>query len=445
MKSAIVSLAALLTSICVIFTPTAAFADEDQQTNLHYQATTISQQHGDFPAAYSGKNSMSPTSDTETSITTTIFFGQRLWPTGEIYIDPELSGGSGFNKTTGAAGFPNGDIYRVDDPLPKWSLARLYYQQVFGFGSETEILKDDKNQLAGSVATDRLTVVLGKFALNDFFDTNTYAHDPRTQFLNWAFMDNAAWDYAADTRGYSWGFYLEYNQPRWALRFASVLVPQQANQLQMETNYPTYRGDNLELEYRYHLGEHPGATRFLIYENHANMGNYRLTINSPEDNMDVTQSRSLSLKYGFGLNVEQEVSEDLGAFGRISWDDGHTETWAFTEVDQTISAGLSLKGHRWKRPEDVIGMGLIINGLSNDHRDYLDAGGVGFIIGDSAQPAVPGQTLNYGYEQIGEVYYLFKAMKGLDGTLDYQYIQNPAYNKDRGPVSVSSLRVHFEI
>lgn len=410
---------------------------EDASSNLHLQSTAVSQEHGDFPSPYSGQNSLTPGADNQTSLTMTVFYGLRIWPGAEFYVNPELAGGSGFNKTTGIAGFPNGEIYRVDDAGPKWNLARLYLKQTFGLGGNQEQIKDDKNQLAETVDIQRITVAAGKFALNDFLDNNTYSHDPRTQFLNWALMDHGAWDYAADTRGYSWGIFFEYNQNKWAVRFASVMVPAQANQMGMDTNVPAARGDNLEFEYRYLLSERPGIARLLLYENHANMGNYRTTINTPAFGLDVTKSRSMSAKYGVGLNTEQVIASDLGSFLRASWNDGHTETWAFTEIDLSFSVGLSLRGSRWKRENDTVGLALIGNGLSQDHRDYLATGGYGFIIGDG--------KLNYAPEEIAELYYLFKIKDGLDLTGDYQFVQNPAYNADRGPVSIASMRVHYEM
>jgi high affinity Mn2+ porin len=418
-------------------------ADEDQSANIHLQSTVVSQEHGPFPANYSGKNSLTSSADNQTSVTWTIFAGLKLWKGGEFYINPELSSGSGFDKTHGLAGFPNGEIYRVDDPGAKWSLARLIYKQVFSFGGEKEEIKDDKNQLAASVSSRRLTTIIGKFALNDYFDANSYAHDPRTQFLNWTLMDNGSWDYAADTRGYSWGFYLEYNDPQWAVRFASVLVPLQANQMEMDKEYPPAMGLNLEFESRWAVSEKKGIARFLAWENHAGMGNYRNTINrqprplDADGNLDVTQTRQMSDKYGFGINIEQALSNDLGAFLRIGWDDGKTETWAFTEIDQNLSVGLSLKGTKWNRPSDVVGAAYMLNGISQDHRDYLALGGMGFMIGDG--------TLNYGPEHIGEIYYSYRVFPGFDATGDFQYFQNPAYNADRGPVSVCSFRIHYEI
>ena len=410
---------------------------EDQPFNLHFQSTVVTQNHESFTSPYRGQNSLSPSHDSQTSTTSTVFGGVKLWAGAEAYLNPELSGGSGFNKTQGLAGFPNGEIYRVDDANPKWSLARLFFKQTFGFGGPREEIQDDKNQLSTSVDVNRFTIVAGKFALNDYFDNNTYSHDPRTQFLNWVFMDHGAWDYAADTRGYSWGLYFEFNHPSWTVRFASVLEPLRANQLEMDTNFPTSRGDNLELESRYSIHDLPGAARLLLFANHARMGNYRATIADPGNQMDVTRTRAHSIKYGIGLNLEQKLLADLGAFLRASWDDGHTETWAFTEIDRSVSLGLSLKGNRWKRESDTVGLAVVANGLSPDHEAYLNDGGYGFIVGDG--------QLNYQPEVILEAYYLFQVFRGFALTGDYQFIDHPAYNADRGPVSVLSARVHYEM
>lgn len=419
---------------------------EEQSSNFHFQTTSVTQNHGPFNSPYEGNNSVSPTiagnsmtpvSESATSLTLTIFGGERLWRGGELYVNPELIGGTGLSHTLGTAGYPNGEIYRVDDSNAKWNLSRLYFKQVIGLGGEQEQIPDDKNQLATQVDVRRLTVAIGKFSLNDFFDNNLFSHDPRTQFLNWSFMDNGAWDYAADTRGYSWGIYLEFNQPRWAVRAASVMVPRYANQLEMDKNVPSHRGDNLEFEYRYKISDSKGVARVMAYENIANMGSYRATLDTSASGMDVTRTRDRRTKYGFGLNLQQEITENFGAFSRLSWNDGHTETWAFTEIDRTMSLGVNANGRLWRRPSDNAGLGFVVNLLSDDHRDYLAAGGYGFIIGDG--------RLTYGAEQIAEFYYLYHVMDGMGLTGDYQFVINPAYNVDRGPISIFSLRLHYEI
>jgi high affinity Mn2+ porin len=404
--------------------------------SLHTQATTVSQGHNAIGSPYSGPNSLSPGPEYRTSLTATVFLGVTIWPDGQLYFNPELSAGSGVSQTHGVAGFPNGEIYRVDDPNPKPSPARLYFQQVFALGEEREYVEDDLNQIASMTPKNRFTLILGKFSLNDFFDTNTYAHDPRTQFLNWALWENGAWDYAADTRGYTVGAYGEFNWPTFAIRYARVMEPAQANLMKFDTNVAKAHGDNLELEQRYRIADHPGRTRILGYINSANMGNYATTIATPAYQMDVTQSRSYSKKYGLGLNFEQELAADVGFFLRAGWDDGKTETWAFTEIDQTLGGGFSIKGTSWDRESDVLGVAYVMNGISRDHRDYLQDGGVGFMVGDG--------TLTYGMEKIIESFYLYKIVKQFGASADIQYVINPGYNKDRGPATIMALRLHYE-
>ena len=277
--------------------------------------------------------------EVKTSFTSTLFFGYRLLPSTSLYVNPEVIAGEGMSTTHGVAGFPNGEIYRVDTPSAKLTVSRIYLQQVFGLGGEKESLDSGQNQLAGKDDKRRLTLVLGKFSLNDFLDDNIYSHDPRTQFLNWALMDNAAWDYAADTRGYTWGIFIELNQPVWAARLAFVTEPVEANAMQLDPHIEDAYGANWEFEYRTSLQTHPGKARLLSYLNRAHMGSYSETLANPAFNEDVTQTRAYRFKYGFGLNLEQELNPSLGAFMRAGWNDGTTETWNFTEVDRTISAG----------------------------------------------------------------------------------------------------------
>lgn len=270
------------------------------------------------------------------------------------------------------------------------------------------------------------------------FDNNTYSHDPRSQFMNWAMMDIASWDYAADTRGYTWGVVVEYNQPSWAIRLGSGLVATDANGMILETDITKARGDNLEFEYRYSLGEHPGRARFLAYANQANMGLFSLA-NASSGVPDITQFRAYRTKYGFGLNLEQEVLPELGVFARLGWDDGQTETWMFTQSDRSLALGGSLKGKWWGRAADTFGLAFIFDGLSDEQETYLSKGGLGFIIGDGPGP------FQYGVETILETYYSYKPINALSLTGDYQLVVNPAYNQARGPVSIFSARIHAEL
>jgi len=405
--------------------------------SFHAQATVVTQGHSIFNSPYSGQNSLVSSESSQTSETLTFAGGFNLHHLGEVYLDPELTGGSGLSKTLGLAGFPNGEIYRVDNPAPVFNIARVYWKKVFGWGSDHDEFTDQMNQIQTQYSRDRLTFVLGKFALNDFFDNNSYSHDPRSQFLNWALMDHGAWDYASDNKGYTWGCYLEWNQTNWAVRFATVEEPLSANSSNLDPDWYHSHGDNLEFEYRWQSQGQPGALRLLIFENHANMGNYQQSVNLSPTAPDITTTRGPSLKYGLGLNLEQQISTDTGIFSRVSWNNGQTESWAFTEIDQSASIGYVFQPHLWSQKKDRMGVAAIVNGLSNDHKNYLQAGGYGFLIGDG--------QLNYATEKILETYYQLQFARDWSVMLDAQGVSCPGYNADRGPVSIFALRLHYEI
>ncbi len=362
----------------------------------------------------------------------------KAWKGGQLYLNPEIAGGEGLSGVEGLAGFPNGDITRVTSTIPKPYLSRIFLRQTWGLGGNSEAVESGPNQLGCRQKESRLVISLGKISLPDLFDTNAYSHDPRTQFMNWALMDLGTWDFAADTRGYTWGVAVELNQPRWALRFGSFMVPKTANGLALDRHLRRNHGENVELERRYKLRGEAGRVSLLGFANHANMGDYREALRRSSGIPDITQTRRPGTpKYGLGLNAEQALTRDLGAFMRLGWDDGKTETWAFTEIDRTFHLGLQFKGRRWGRPQDIIGVAGLNNGLSKDHRDYLAAGGSGFQLGDG--------RLNYSAERILEAYYAFKPLKVLTLTLDFQRAQNPGYNRDRGPVSIWAVVFHWEI
>jgi high affinity Mn2+ porin len=412
--------------------------EESENFTVHAQATYIAQKHDHFSSPYAGPNSLKRDEAEAESVTATLFTGVRLpWEGGALFFDPELSGGQGLSSVKGIADFPNGDIARVSTSTPEAYIARLYYQQVFGLGGEREKIASDQNQLAGSRDVSRITLSLGKFSATDFFDNNTYAHDPRNQFMNWGLVANGAWDYPADTRGYTYGGVIELNQPRWALRYGVFAEPTEANGPDLDWHLPEAVGQALELEKRWSIQNHPGVVRLLSFLNCADMGVYQKATENPGPNgPDVTATRGYHVKYGFGLNAEQALTDNLGAFCRLGWNDGRAETWAYTEVDETASIGLSLKGALWKRPDDVLGLAGIISGLSSEHREYLEAGGLGFEIGDG--------RLAYSPEEVIEVYYDWKVVDHVFVTPDFQFVNNPAYNSDRGPVAIWGLRVHAE-
>jgi len=408
--------------------------------NIYYQATSIGQYHGEFHSPYQGPLSLKDYAERDVSLTTTLFFGYRIWKNAQFYFDPEIAGGKGFSNVDGVANATNGELPRVASATPKPYIARLYITQDFGFGSQTEKIKSDENQLAGERPVTRYSITVGRFTLTDFFDNNRYSHDPRTQFMGWAVMYNGAWDYPADTRGYTWGWEHELHTKNWSLRYASVAEPRVANGLRFDRRILVNRGDTFEEERRYSVGGHPGAVRLLEYANRAFAGTYADAIQMSRDTgkpPDVTATRrNGTVKYGAGFNFEQEIAKDVGVFGRLGWNDGKTESFAFTAIDRLAQGGVSITGTKWKRKKDVLASELTVSGLAAVHREYLALGGLDFLLGDG--------RLNYGTENIWESYYKALLFKELSTTFDLQHIQNPAYNRDRGPVWVSSLRLHLE-
>ncbi|MEO5685567.1 MAG: carbohydrate porin [Chitinophagaceae bacterium] len=418
--------------------------DTSTQKNwsLHLQVTGIPQYHFNFAAKYSGNNSLQTSEGTKISFTNTYYIGRKLWRNAAVYLNPEIAGGEGLSKATGVAGFPNGETFRIGSATPKLYIARAYLEQKFALGSGTSLIEDDLNQLRENATASYFSVRLGKFSLADFFDDNSYSHDPRTDFMNWSLMSAGAWDYPANTRGYTNGLVLEVKKPGWALRTAIVQVPEFANGQKLDTRLSGAFGIVMEAEKRIVIKKDENIVlRLGGFYNKANMGNYDDAIRQALQQFsppDITASRQYSRnKTGFYINAEQNFKNG-GSFLRYSWNDGANETWAFTEIDRSLAAGLSFNGRAWKRPADKWGLAYAGNGISKPHRNYLKNGGYGFIIGDG--------NLNYAVENIIELFYSYHITKlHLSVSPDYQFIVHPAYNKDRGPVHVVAMRVHIEI
>ena len=409
--------------------------------SAHAQATMVTQTHDVFPSPYIGPKSLLPVEPSPTSLTATLFLDARLWKSdewsGELVFNPELAGGRGFSGVLGLAGFPNGENQKVGEVQPTPYFARLFLRQTWGFGGEQEKVEDEPNQIAGTRDVDRVTVIVGKLSPTDLMDDNRYSHDPRLQYLNWALMYNGAWDYPANVRGYSYGIGIDFNQKNWAFRYSIFAEPSFAQGAPLDPKFLKANGQVIELEERYAVNDHNGRLRLLGYLNRAHMGDYREALEQMPVDPDITATRAYRFKYGFGANLEQEITKDLGMFMRLGWDDGHTESWAFTEIDRTAAMGFVLNGRCWCRKQDQVGLAGVINGLSGDHRNYLGAGGVGFQIGDG--------QLRYGPEEILETFYNYAIVKGVNVTFDFQEVNHPAYNRDRGPVSIYTLRVHIEL
>jgi high affinity Mn2+ porin len=410
---------------------------EQQNWLVHVQGTEVVQGQPGFHSPYQGTNSLQSDDNFKQSSSFDLFIGVRLWPGGEFYVNPEYYQGFGLSNTHGIAAFPNAENYKVGQKIGDVFNAHMFLRQTFGFGGEQEHLESDQLQLAERVDVSRLTFTIGRLSVGDQFDANAYAHSSRTQFLNWILVDNGAFDYAADSVGVIEGGTVELNQKTWALRYGIFDVPRVSNGFAKDGHFLKAWQQMLELEKRYSIADHPGTVRLLGWLEQAHMGSYRETLDDPALMEDITKTRRYRLQYGFGLNAEQEISKDLGAFLRASWRDGQEEVWQFTDIDRSLSAGLQLKGISWNRSSDTVGIAGIVDGISSAHRDFLAAGGLGPLIGDGKLP-------HYSVEGIVEMYYNAEVIKNVYLGIDYQFVANPGYNSDRGPVNIFSSRFHFQ-
>jgi high affinity Mn2+ porin len=412
------------------------------QWEIHGQSTAILQGYPRFRSPYAGQNSFTPWPQAKSTFTASAFLGVKVWDGGEVYYNPELLQGYGLNSTVGAGGFPNGEAQKSDFLYPHYSTSRLFVRQTFGFGGEQESVESSYGQMAGKRDVSRLSVQVGRFAVHDVFDNNAYANDPRADFLNWSIWAAGAFDYPADRIGLTYGAVADFNQKAWAVRTGYFLVGKESNSSNMDMMLFRRGGYVTEYEARYTLGSQPGKIRLLGWLHNTFSGRYAAatalsTVNPAIDiNTAIVQVRGDNVKYGYVVNLEQALSDDVGLFARWSWNNGRNEVSAFTDIDSSLSGGAVIKGARWGRPDDKLGFAGAINGLSADHRNFLAAGGLGVLVGDG--------RLNYGTEKILETFYAFKVAEQWTLTADYQLIVNPAYNRDRGPVSVFSGRVHWE-
>lgn len=409
---------------------------KEDRFSIHVQATVITQYKPAFKAKYTGQNSLIPAAETQRSTTSTLYLGARLWKGASIFINPEVAAGSGLSGSLGVGASSNGETYRIDNAAPSFELARIFLRQIIPFNKEAGYQESDINTLGGTVPTSYVSFIIGKICVSDYFDLNTYNHDPRTQFMSWALMNNGAWDFPANTRGYTPSIVLEYVTPQNELRYGFSLVPTTANGMEMNWNINKAGSNTLEYTHNYTFAGEKGTVRLVSFFTMANMGNYNqsIALNPTAPNI-IASEKYGNNKYGFGINGEQAINKDMGVFFRASWGDGNNETWAYTEMDKTVSFGISSNGSRWNRQNDNLGLGYVVSGLSVPHRNYLRAGGKGFELGDG--------NLNYSFEQLTELYYSFQMIKNLYVSAAYQFILNPGYNKDRGPVNVFSLRAHI--
>ena len=437
-----------------------AEADEEKW-NAYGQATYISQWKDAFPAAYTNlngtPNSLLPQRERSWSATATAFLGRKLWQGGEIYFVPEMIAQVAFSDLHGIGGsVQNGELEKTGFSTPIFYVSRLFLRQTWNLGGESRELESAPMQLAKSVDSRRFVVTAGNIAIIDIFDRNAYAGDIRQQFLSMNFATYTAWDFAADARGYSWGLVGEYFHDEWALRAGRFLVPQLPNQLELEHRFMDFYGDQVELEHQHSLVRKPGKIQLLAYRNVALMGRWDDAVNAlqsdPGKNAasctdfnygstnpgapDLCFVRRKQSKVGAGVSVEQAITEDVGVSIRAMKSDGKTEVDSFTSTDSSAALAAVARGVRWARPKDSVGLGLARNWISSSHVNYLSLGGADAFIGDG--------RISYKPEHLTEAYYNVNLSKLLWLTLDFQHLQNPAYNADRGPVTIYGLRAHLE-
>jgi high affinity Mn2+ porin len=452
-----------------------------QTYNFHAQYTLTGMGYPSFAARYTnpaysvyGTRSSLPThGQARETQSFDMYFGYRLGSDTEFHIDTLFWQGFGLNNTYGIDNFPNGEAFKVGVRYPHFSVARFFLRKTINLDGNKgqESVHDDLLTLRGKQDADRITITVGRFNVKDIFDNNQYSNDPRGQFMNWALMANAAYDYPADALGFTTGIAIEWSRPKWTLRYGWFQMSKYKNQFTAEGLYLTIPSEEeggdgkifqdwgmvTELEHRHSIGSHSGAVRLLAYDDRANMGSYKAAVALANDpatlaiwgtpakflasangvTAGIDSTHALRNTWGFGLNMDQEITRNIGAFSRIGWNSGQNESFEFTDTNWTATFGTSIKGETWKQPDDVIGAAFISSGISKPNQAYLAAGGIGILTGDGA--------LNYGPEKNVELYYDHKFSKYFHGTVDYQFVDDPAFNRDRGPIpGIFSLRLHFE-
>ena len=419
--------------------------------NVHGQTTYINQRYNNFTSSYSGVNSLSAQKSMSYTWSGTLFFGARVAPNTDIYFNPEVVSGVAFSGLTGLGGFTNGEATKASGAQAKFYSARAFVRQIINQEGEKVLLENEANQITQTVSSNRVVVTAGQFSTLDIFDDSRYAKDPRIQFMNWGNMTYLAYDYAADARGYSTGLAGEWYLSNWVLRASRMLAPKTPNGRDLNWQIFNTYGDQVEVERQHNIGELPGKVSVLAYRNRMILARFQdatnyVIANNAQGTQAINNVRNnYQYKTGIGINGEQALTKDLGIYGRAFTSDGHTETMSFTEADNSMSVGMGMNGTSWTRPHDTIGISMMQNGLSSYRKNYLQNGGVSYFIGDTAYPyAGPNQTINYRPERIGEVYYNAMLVKNVLLGVNFQHIQNPAYNSARGPVNIASFRIHAE-
>ena len=419
----------------------------DLPMNLHGQTTYINQRYNNFNASYSGQNSLAAANSMSYTWSGTLYYGARLAPNTDVYFNPEVISGVPFSGLVGLGGFSNGEATKANGAQAKFYSARAFVRQTINQEGDKVLLENEANQITQTVSSNRVVVTAGQFSTLDIFDDSRYAKDPRIQFMNWGNMTYLAYDYAADARGYSWGLAGEWYLDHWVLRASRMLTPKNPNGRDLNWQIFNTYGDQVEIERQHNIADLPGKVSVLAYRNKMILARFQdatnyVIANNAQGTQAINNVRSnYQYKTGVGLHGEQALTKDLGIYGRAFTSDGHTETMSFTEADNSISVGLGMNGTSWDRPKDSIGISMMQNGLSSNRKNYLQAGGVSYFIGDYAGP---GKTISYRPERIAELYYNATVIKNVLAGLNFQHISNPAYNAARGPVNIVSFRIHAE-
>ena len=432
-------LRALLICVATIAASSAVAADEPA-VEVHAQATYLRQFKPSFHSPYSGQNSLGAARAASYSFTSTLYIGANLGSGWEIYLNPEFAQGVPFSQLRGTGGFTNGELARTSGAELRGYFARAFARKTWDLGGGGEDQAAAANQVATRHAVERIVLTAGTLSVLDLFDAVDYSRDARTQFMNWSSLTYGAWDFPADARGYTKGLALEYISPAWSLRAGRFAMPVESNGLRLDDRLARRHGDMAEFELPFKGIARGGVLRILAFRNQAEMGAFRDAIalaGAPGTAPDLTLVRRLQSKTGIGVGAQLEVTENVGAYARAAFNDGKTETFAFTEIDRSLAIGALAKGGAWGRAADSAGIAMYLNGLRAPHRDYLAAGGLGFFLGDG--------RLNYGGERIVETFYSLGVAKAASLSLGFQRMLNPGYNRDRGPANFLGVRLHAEI
>jgi high affinity Mn2+ porin len=411
----------------------------DDRFALHFQTTLVDQGHDAFASPYVGPNSLSPVAQGRETWDATLFAGLRPWRGAEVWINPEIDQGFGLSDTLGVAGFPSGEAYKVGKATPYFRLQRFFIRQTLDLGGATAKTDADLNQFAETDTENRIVITVGKMSVGDIFDANDYAHNPKGDCLNWSIIDAGTFDYAADSWGYSAGAVVEWYEGRWTLRGGYFLLSNVPNSPYLDTRFDQFQLLG-EMEERHSLFGQAGKLVVTGFMSRGEMGRYDDAIAYAESHggpVNTALVRHEATRPGISLDLQQAISKDLGGFLRAGWANGDYETYEFSDIDESVSGGLSVKGARWGRSGDTVALAGVVNIASGGLKDYLAAGGLGVLVGDGKLP-------HPGTERIAETYYDLAAIKGVDVAFDYQWVTNPGYNRDRGPVSVFAIRLHIQ-